>query len=125
MTTHEIWHSDMIIDCECSVNSIAYNATDLIVELERFDDKGIVMVMFKEVYAYRVTLEHFRINEVMNGLTSLPLYEVENSAYLSEVMKTGMGELYGSSLNVRHYAISTTEHIIDILTSETYIIRWL
>ena len=36
---------------------------------------------------------------------------------------TGMRELYSSSLNVRHYAISTTEHIIDVLTTESYIIE--
>ena len=70
-----------------------------------------------------VSLEHFRICEVMEGLTSQPLYEVENSAYLSEMLMTGMRELYSSSLNVRHYAISTTEHIIDVLTAESYIIE--
>lgn len=59
----------------------------------------------------------------MEGLTSQPLYEVENSAYLSEMLMTGMRELYSSSLNVRHYAISTTEHIIDVLTAESYIIE--
>lgn len=75
------------------------------------------------VYTYRVTLEHFRICEVMDGLTSQPLYEVENSAYLSEMLMTGMRELYGSLLNVRHYTISTTEHIIDVLTAETYVIE--
>lgn len=75
------------------------------------------------VYTYRVTLEYFRICEVMDGLTSQPLYEVENSAYLSEMLMTGMRELYGSLLNVRHYTISTTEHIIDVLTAETYVIE--
>jgi hypothetical protein len=59
----------------------------------------------------------------MDGLTSQPLYEVENSAYLSEMLMTGMRELYGSLLNVRHYTISTTEHIIDVLTAETYVIE--
>ena len=72
------------------------------------------------LYAYRVILEHFRITEEMNGLTSHPLYEVENSAYLSEVMATGMEKLYDLPLKVKHYVISTTEHIIDILTSESY-----
>ena len=66
-----------------------------------------------------------RITEVIDGLTtqSQPLYEVENSSYLSEVMASGMKALYGSSLNVKHYVISTTEHIVDILTSESYIIE--
>jgi hypothetical protein len=40
----EIYHPINLIDCECSINSIDYNATDLIVELERFDNKGIVRV---------------------------------------------------------------------------------
>jgi len=38
-------------------------------------------------------------------------------------MATGMRMLYGSSLNVKHYAIKTTEHIVDVLTSEAYIIE--
>ena len=39
------------------------------------------------------------------------------------MLMTGMRELYGSLLNVRHYTISTTEHIIDVLTAETYVIE--
>lgn len=78
---------------------------------------------FNLIYAYRVTLEHFRITEIMDGVTSHPLYEVRNSVYLGEVMATWMSALYGSSLNVKHYAIKTTEHIVDILTSETYIME--
>ena len=107
------------------VNSIDYDATDLIIILDRFDNNQTFTIRFKNVYAYRVTLEHFRITEVIDGLTtqSQPLYEVENSSYLSEVMASGMKALYGSSLNVKHYVISTTEHIVDILTSESYIIE--
>ena len=96
-----------------------------IIILDRFDNNQTFTIRFKNVYAYRVTLEHFRITEVIDGLTtqSQPLYEVENSSYLSEVMASGMKALYGSSLNVKHYVISTTEHIVDILTSESYIIE--
>ena len=119
----ERYHPINLIDCECSINSIDYNATDLIVELERFDNKGIVRVEFKEVFAYRVTLEHFRITEVIDGLTLQPLYIVENSSYLKEIMATGMKVLYDTSLNVTHYVIKTAEHIVDILTSEDYIIE--
>lgn len=119
----ERYHPINLIDCECSINSIDYNATDLIVELERFDNKGIVRVEFKEVFAYRVTLEHFRITEVIDGLTLQPLYIVENSSYLKEIMATGMKVLYDTSLNVIHYVIKTAEHIVDILTSEDYIIE--
>lgn len=119
----EIYHQINVIDCECSVNSIDYDASDLIVALDRFDNNKTVTIRFKNVFAYRVTLEHFRMTEVMVGLTSSPLYEVENSSYLGEIMATGMSALYGSSLNVKHYAIKTTEQIVDILTSEAYIIE--
>lgn len=118
----EIYHQINVIGCECSVNSIDYDASDLIVALDRFDNNKTVTIRFKNVFAYRVTLEHFRMTEVMVGLTSSPLYEVENSSYLGEIMATGMSALYGSSLNVKHYAIKATEHIVDILTSEAYII---
>lgn len=119
----EIYHQINVIDCECSINSIDYDATDLKIILDRFDNRGTIIIRFRNVFAYRVTLEHFRIAEIMDGLTSQPLYEVRNSEYLKEVMATGMKELYGSSLNVKHYAIKTTEHIVDILTSETYIME--
>ena len=35
-------------------------------------------------------------------------------------MQSGMKVLYGDTLKVRHYAIKTTEHIIDILTPNSY-----
>lgn len=119
----EIYHQINVIDCECSINSIDYDATDLKIMLDRFDNRGMITIRFKNIYAYRVTLEHFRITEIMDGMSSHPLYEVRNSVYLGEVMATGMRVLYGSSLSIKHYAIKTTEHIVDILTSEAYIIE--
>ena len=119
----EIYHQINVIDCECSINSIDYDATDLKIMLDRFDNRGMITIRFKNIYAYRVTLEHFRISEIMDGVSSHPLYEVRNSVYLGEVMATGMRVLYGSSLSIKHYAIKTTEHIVDILTSEAYIIE--
>lgn len=119
----EIYHQIKVIDCECSINSIDYDATDLKIMLDRFDNRGMITIRFKNIYAYRVTLEHFRITEIMDGVSSHPLYEVRNSVYLGEVMATGMRVLYGSSLSIKHYAIKTTEHIVDILTSEAYIIE--
>lgn len=119
----EIYHQINVIDCECSINSIEYDATDLKIKIDPFDDRGTITILFRNVFAYRVTLEHFRMTEVMVGLTSSPLYEVENSFYLGEIMATGMSALYGSSLIVQHYVIKTTEHIVDILTSETYIME--
>ena len=118
----EIYHPVNLIDCECSINSIDYNATDLIVELERFDNKGIVRVEFKEVFAYRVTLEHFRINDILEGAGMAPLYEVKNSDYYSWLMQSGMKVLYDDTLKVRHFAIKTTEHIIDIITPDSYMV---
>ena len=112
----EIYHPINLIDCECSINSIDYNATDLVVELERFDNKGIVRIEFKEVFAYRVTLEHFRINDMLEGAGIAPLYEVENSEYYNRLMQSGMKVLYGDTLKVRHFAIKTTEHIIDTVS---------
>ncbi|WP_286335567.1 hypothetical protein [Bacteroides caecimuris] len=118
----EIYHPVNLIDCECSINSIDYNATDLIVELERSDNKGIVRIEFKEVFAYRVTLEHFRINDILEGAGMAPLYEVKNSDYYSWLMQSGMKVLYGDTLKVRHYAIKTTEYIIDIITPDSYMV---
>jgi hypothetical protein len=118
----EIYHPINLIDCECSINSIDYNATDLIVELERSDNKGIVRIKFKEVFAYRVTLDHFRINDILEGAGMAPLYEVKNSDYYSWLMQSGMKVLYGDTLKVRHFAIKTTEHIIDIITPDSYMV---
>lgn len=119
----EIYHQINVIDCECSINSIDYDASDLAIVLDCFNNNQQITIRFKNIYAYRVTLEHFRITEIMDGVTSHPLYEVRNSVYLGEVMATGMRVLYGSSLSIKHYAIKTTEHIVDILTSEAYIIE--
>ena len=118
----EIYHPINLIDCEWSINSIDYNATDLIVELERSDNKGIVRIKFKEVFAYRVTLDHFRINDILEGAGMAPLYEVKNSDYYSWLMQSGMKVLYGDTLKVRHFAIKTTEHIIDIITPDSYMV---
>lgn len=120
---NEIYHPLNIVGRECSINSIDYEASDFAIVLDRFDNNQPITIRFKNIYAYRVTLEHFRITEIMDGVTSHPLYEVRNSVYLGEVMATGMRVLYGSSLNIKHYAIKTTEHIVDILTSEAYIIE--
>lgn len=120
---NEIYHPLNIVGCECSINSIDYDASDLAIVLDRFDNNQQITIRFKNIYAYRVTLEHFRITEIMDGVSSHPLYEVRNSVYLGEVMATGMRVLYGSSLSIKHYAIKTTEHIVDILTSEAYIIE--
>lgn len=50
---NEIYHPLFVTDCECSINSIDYDATDLRVILDRFDNKGTIAILFKNVYAYR------------------------------------------------------------------------
>ena len=37
-------------------------------------------------------------------------------------MQSGMKVLYGDALKVQHFAIKTTEHIIDILSPNSYTI---
>jgi hypothetical protein len=59
---NEIYHPIKVIDCECSINSIDYDATDLIIALDRFDNNQTITIRFKNIYAYRVTFEHFRIS---------------------------------------------------------------
>lgn len=58
---NEIYHPLNIVGCECSINSIDYDATDLTIVLDRFDNNQTITIRFKNIYAYRVTLEHFRI----------------------------------------------------------------
>lgn len=94
MANHEIWNPIRMIDCECSVNSIDYNATDLIVELERFDNKGIVRIDFKEVFAYRVTLEHFRINDILDGVGIAPSYRIALASYNNQSFQPRITVLY-------------------------------
>ena len=72
---NEIYHPLKIVGCECSINSIDYDASDLAIVLDRFDNNQQITIRFKNIYAYRVTLEHFRITEIMDGVTSHPLYE--------------------------------------------------
>ena len=52
----EIYHQINVIGCECSVNSIDYDASDLIVALDRFDNNKTVTIRFKNVFAYRELL---------------------------------------------------------------------
>ena len=46
---NEIYHPINVIDCECSVNSIDYDATNLVIVLERFDNNQTVAIRFKNV----------------------------------------------------------------------------
>lgn len=115
----EVWNSVSGIDTECSVNDILYNATDLTIMLRRLDNDRQVRVVFKNIIAYRVTLEQFRWVDVGTGGKTTPLYEIRDSLYIQWIRKCGLEQLYGYGLKLRHFAIKTTEHIIDIITTES------
>lgn len=116
----ETWCSIDIIHTEYSVENILYDASDLTVELARYDNGKILRVKFCNVMAYRVTLEQFRWADTgIDGKTT-PLYEIRNSNYIEWIMNCGMQQLYGSSMLLKHFAIKTTEHVIDVITTEMY-----
>ena len=53
---NEIYHTINVIGCECSVNSIDYDASDLIVALDRFDNNKTVTIRFKNVLRIELLL---------------------------------------------------------------------
>ena len=76
----EKWIPLQIIAGECSLSSIEYNATDLVVELDSFREERTIKITFSDVFSYRVTLEHFRWADFVNApKTSATLIKVENS----------------------------------------------
>lgn len=116
----EIWTTIGEINTECSVEDILYDASDLTVGLARYDNGKILRVKFCNVMAYRVTLEQFRwVDAGIDGKTT-PLYEIRNSNYIEWIMNCGMQQLYSSNLPLNHFAIKTTEHVIDVITTELY-----
>ena len=114
----EEWCPSHIIGCECSVNNVSYDATDLIIEVEPFNDKGVLKLIFRNIFSYRITLEHFRWCDDSIDTRKHTIYEVHNSRYIEWLNNAGLRELYDKA-QVHHYAIKTTEHIIDVLTPET------
>lgn len=116
----EIWISIDIIYTECSVENILYDANDLTVQLTRHDNGKILSVKFCNVMSYRVTLEQFRWADAGIGGKTTPLYEIRNSNYIEWIMNCGMQQLYSSSLPLKHFAIKTTEHVIDVITTERF-----
>lgn len=48
----EIYHQINVIDCECSINSIDYDATDLKIMLDRFDNRGTIAIRFSLNISY-------------------------------------------------------------------------
>lgn len=120
----EQWIPLPIIAGECSLSSIEYNATDLVVELDSFREERTIKITFSDVFSYRVTLEHFRWADFANApKTSATLIKVENSDYIKWLEDAGVKQLYGSTLCIVHYMLQTTEHIIDVALLFSSVIR--
>lgn len=118
----EIWIPIRNLSGECSLYSIKYDANSLNIELEPFNNKSLIDVSFDSVFAYRLTLEHFRWNGIPPvNKREHPLYIVENSMYINWLLDEGFKQLYGTTLPLKHYVLYCTEHIIDIISSEIVI----
>lgn len=65
MLTEE-WIPIPFVSGECSLSSIEYNAADLSVALYSFVENRTIKVIFPDIFAYRVTLKHFRWKELCN-----------------------------------------------------------
>lgn len=111
----EKWIPMQDIVGECSLSRIEYDSNDLLIELDSFCEKRTIAVVFSGVLSYRVTLEHFRWTDFANTpKVSATLIKVENSNYIKWIEESGARQLYDSSLDLAHYMLQLTEHIIDI-----------
>lgn len=121
---NEEWTPLPFITGECSLSKIEYDATDLVVELDSFRIEKSIKIVFTDIFSYRVTLEQFRWADFSHApMVSAPLVKVVNSNFIKWIKDSGMEQLYDSNLNLSHYMLQTTEHIIDIiLLSESSII---
>lgn len=101
---------------EYSLNAIVFDATDLTIILDSIENiPQKQTLIFKEIYAYRVSLEHFRWEEYKNtGQTHELMYKVLESNYIKWIEQSGMGQFVNQK-DVSHYLIYTTEHIVDII----------
>lgn len=116
----EIWHNINCLEGEYSTNEILYDANNLIIKLDSFKDNSTITLLFPNVLAYRVTLEHFRWEEYRNTeKTHEILYNIENSNYIKWIQDSGMRRLYGDNPKVKHYLVYTNAEIIDIVLNET------
>uniref|UniRef100_A0AB33IRU1 EAL domain-containing protein n=1 Tax=Prevotella sp. GTC17254 TaxID=3236794 RepID=A0AB33IRU1_9BACT len=111
----EKWASLPYIAGECSLSRIEYDSTNLLVELDSFLENRTIKICFENIFSYRVTLEHFRwANFRYTPQTSSTLIKVENSNYIKWLEEAGVKLLYDSTLDISHYMLQTTEHIIDV-----------
>ena len=113
--SQEEWIPLPFIVGECSLSNIGYDATNLLVELDSFQEGRTIKIVFTDVFSYRVTLEQFRWAEFSHTpKVSATLIKVINSRYIEWMENAGMKQLYNSDLEISHYMLRTTEHIVDV-----------
>ena len=111
----EEWIPLPFIRGECSLSGIEYDATNLLVELDSFQEGRTIKIVFADVFSYRVTLEQFRWAEFSHApKVSATLVKVINSRYIEWIEDAGMKQIYDSDLDISHYMLRATEHIIDV-----------
>ena len=121
--SQEEWIPLPFIVGECSLSGIEYDATNLLVELDSFQEGRTIKIVFADVFSYRVTLEHFQWADFVHApKVSAALVKVVNSRYIEWMENAGMRQLYGSDLSIAHYMLRTTEHIIDVALLDSSII---
>lgn len=114
--SNEEWIPIPFIMGECSLSEIMYDATDLIVKLDSFHDERTIRIVFSDIFAYRVTLEHFRWADFCHSpMVQAPLVKVVNSHHIEWIQNAGMNQLYDTGIDLSHYMLQTTEHIIDTI----------
>ena len=85
-------------------------------ELDSFLEKRVIKVVFSDVFSYRVTLEHFRWADFVDTpKTKSTLVRVVNSNFVKWLEAAGEKQLYGNTLDIAHYMLQTTEHVIDVI----------
>ena len=125
MTVNNVFQEEWIplpfIVGECSLSGIEYDATNLVVELDSFQEGRTIKIVFADVFSYRVTLEQFRWAEFSHAPKVLAtLVKVINSRYIEWMENAGVKQLYDSDLDINHYMLRTTdmlrttEHIVDV-----------
>jgi hypothetical protein len=118
MKTNEIYdpfEAVKKIKGQFSLNNFNYNAVDIEIELEDINSNKKINIKFNEVFASRITLEHFRWKELKDTELDLLIYTVNNSKYIEWIKDSGMEQLYGNTLDIKHYCIFTIEHTIDVI----------
>ena len=112
----EKWMPLQCIAGACPFSRIEYDATNSLVALDSFLEKRVIKVVFSDVFSYRVTLEHFRWADFVDTpKTKSTLVRVVNSNFVKWLEAAGEKQLYGNTLDIAHYMLQTTEHVIDVI----------